>query len=71
VVKGAKASAGKRDGPSGTKSGTAYLTWACSAAAVLFLRHNPTGPKSLARLASKHGQGKALTVVAHKRAGAV
>jgi transposase len=32
----AKASAGKRDGPSGTKMGNAYLTWAFSEAAVLF-----------------------------------
>jgi transposase len=49
LVKGAKESAGKRSGTAGTKIGNAYLTWAFSAAAVLFLRHNPAGQKSLAR----------------------
>jgi len=34
-VNGAKASAGTRDGPSGTTLGTASLTWACSEAAGL------------------------------------
>jgi transposase len=48
-VKCAKASAGKRYGTSGTKIGHAYLTWAFSEAAVLFLRNNPAGQKYLAR----------------------
>ncbi len=34
LVTCAKASAGNRDGPSGTKIGHAYLTWAFSEAAV-------------------------------------
>ena len=38
---------------------------------MLFLRHNPTGPKHLARLEHRHGKGKALTIVAHKLARAV
>jgi transposase len=71
VVKCAKESAGKRYGPSGTKIGNASLQWAFSEAAVLFLRHNPAGQKSLARFEKKHGQGKALTVLAHKLARAV
>ena len=45
--------------------------WACSAAAVLFLRTNPAGQKSLARLEQKQGQGQALTVLAQKLARAV
>jgi transposase len=45
----AKESAGKRYGTSGTKIGNAYLTWAFSEAAVLFLRNNPAGQKYLAR----------------------
>lgn len=49
LVKCAKESAGKRYGTSGTKIGNAYLTWAFSEAAVLFLRNNPAGQKSLAR----------------------
>lgn len=71
LVKCSKASAGKRSGTSGAKLGNAYLTWACSEAAVLFLRDNPAGQKSLARLETKHGKGKALSVVAHKLARAV
>jgi transposase len=71
LVKCAKESAGKRYGTSGTKIGNAYLTWAFSEAAVLFLRNNPHGQKYLARLEKKHGKGKALTVLAHKLARAV
>jgi transposase len=71
LVKCAKDSAGKRYGTSGTKLGKAYLTWAFSEAAVLFLRNNPHGQKYLTRLEKKHGKGKALTVLAHKLARAV
>ena len=71
LVKCAKESAGKRYGTSGTKIGNAYLQWAFSEAAVLFLRHNPAGQKYLLRLEKQHGQGKALTVLAHKLARAV
>jgi transposase len=70
LVKCAKESAGKRYGSSGTKIGNAYLKWAFSEAAVLFLRANPAGQKYLARLENKHGKGKALTVLAHKLARA-
>jgi transposase len=71
LVKCAKESAGKRYGTAGTKIGNAYLKWAFSEAAVLFLRNNPAGQKYLARLEHKHGKGKALTVLAHKLARAV
>jgi transposase len=71
LVKCAKESAGKRYGSSGTKIGNAYLTWAFSDAAVLFLRANPAGQKYLARLEKQHGKGKALTVLAHQLARAV
>ena len=71
LVKCAKESAGKRYGTSGTKIGNASLKWAFSEAAVLFLRNNPAGQKYLARIEKKHGQGKALTVLAHKLARAV
>jgi hypothetical protein len=43
LVQCARESAGKRDGPSGAKSGHASLTWAFSEAAVRFLRHHPVG----------------------------
>jgi transposase len=71
LVKCAKESAGKRYGTSGAKIGNAYLKWAFSEAAVLFLRNNPAGQKLLTRLAKKHGKGKALTVLAHKLARAI
>jgi hypothetical protein len=71
LVKWAKASAGKRYGPSGTQIGHAYLQWAFSEAAVLFLRDNPAGQKYLARLEKKPGQGKAFTVLAQPLARAV
>jgi transposase len=71
LVKCAKESAGTRSGTSGAKIGNAYLKWAFSEAAVLFLRNNPPGQKYLARLEHKHGKGKALTIVAHKLARAV
>jgi transposase len=71
LVKCAKESAGKRLGTSGKKIGNAYLKWAFSEAAVLFLRNNPTGQKHLARLEHRHGKGKALTILAHKLARAV
>jgi transposase len=71
LVKCAKDSAGKCYGTSGAKIGNASLTWAFSEAAVLFLRTNPAGQKYLVRLEKTHGQGKALTVLAHKLARAV
>ena len=71
LVKCAKESAGKRYGTAGPKMGNAYLKWAFSEAAVLFLRNNPQGQKYLTRLEKKHGKGKALTVLAHKLARAV
>lgn len=71
VVTCAQASAGQRDGTSGTNIGTAYLQWAFSEAAGLVRRDHPRGQKSLARWEKKPGQGKALTVVAHTVARAV
>src|SRR5499427_2682798 len=71
LVKCAKESAGKRYGTAGKKIGNAYLKWAFSEAAVLFLRNNVQGQKYLARLEKKHDQGKALTILAHKLARAV
>ena len=71
LVTCARESAGKRYGTSGTKIGTADLTWAFSEAAVLCLRHHPAGQQSLVRFENKHGQGKALTVLAHTLARAV
>jgi hypothetical protein len=71
LVTWAKDSAGNRLGTSGNKIGNASLTWAFSEAAAWFLRHTPAGPKRLARMEKAHGQGKALTILAHRRARAV
>jgi transposase len=71
LVKCAKASAGKRYGTGGSKIGHADLKWAFSEAAVLCLRDHPSGQKSLTRFEKKHGQGKALTILAHHLARAV
>jgi transposase len=71
LVQCAKASAGKRYGTGGTKLGKASLTWAFAEAAVLLLRDNPSGQKSLTRVEKKYGQGKALTVLAPHLARAV
>src|SRR5207247_1219417 len=68
LVTCARESAGKRSGTSGAKIGNAYLQWAFSAAAVLFLRNHPAGHNYLARLAPEHGTGKAFTIFAHKSA---
>jgi transposase len=59
LVKCARASAGKRYGTSGAKIGNAHLTWAFSAAAVLFLRDHPAAQQYLTRLEKKHDKGKA------------
>ena len=64
LVKCAKESAGK-------KIGNAYLKWAFSEAAVLLLKGNPPAQKTIARLASKHGKGKALSILAHRLGRAV
>ena len=64
LVKSQKSSAGKVMGTSGAKIGNAHLKWAYSEAAVLFLQRNPRGQRLMNRLRSKHGRGKALSVLA-------
>ena len=66
LVKCAKESNGKKYGTSGKKIGNAHLKWAFSEAAVLFLKGNEAGKRYLDRLTSKHGKGKALSILAHK-----
>ena len=64
LVKSQKSSAGKVTGTSGAKIGNAHLKWAYSEAAVLFLQKNPRGQHLIHRLRSKHGRGKALSILA-------
>ena len=71
LVKCKKESAGKSYGTSGGKIGNAYLKWAFSEAAVLFLRKNPAAQAWLEKMANKHNKAKALTILAHKLGRAV
>jgi transposase len=71
LVKCQKSSAGKVQGSGGAKIGNAYLKWAFSEAAVLFLAKCPEAKKLFARIERKHGKGKALSILAHKLGRAV
>jgi len=66
LVKCETSSAGKRTGSSGAKIGNVHLKWAFSEAAVSVLRHFPESKKLHNRLKRKHGNGKALSILAHK-----
>ena len=71
LVKCEKSSAGKKLGTSGAKIGNAYLKWAFSEAAVLFVAKCAQGRLLLARLERKYGKPKALSILAHKLGRAV
>jgi transposase len=71
LIKCTKESGGKKLGTGGAKMGNVHLKWAFSEAAVTFLRHNSAGKKIMARLEKAHGQGKALSILAHKIGRAV
>ena len=71
LVKCAHQSAGKTVGTGGSKMGNVHLKWAFSEAAVLFLCHNAEGKKLLAQIRTKHGKGKALSILAHNIGRAV
>ncbi len=66
LVKCEKTSAGKRTGRSNGKIGNVHLKWAFSEAALTVLVHFPQSKKVHARLKRKFGQGKALSIFAHK-----
>jgi transposase len=69
--KSAREAHGKRHGTSGKTIENAHLKWAFSEAAVLFLKNNAPAQKYLAKLATQHGKGKALSILAHKLGRAV
>jgi len=66
LVKCAHESAGKKTGGGHNKIGNANLKWAFSEAAVFFLRKNERAQKMHQKLVSKHGKGKALSLIAQK-----
>jgi transposase len=57
LAKCSKESAGKTYGYSGKKIGNAYLKWAFSEAAALFLKGNPKAQQYIERQAQKYGKG--------------
>ena len=71
LVKCKHESAGKNYGTGGGKIGNAYLKWAFSEAAVLFLRKNPAAQAWLEKKANQYNKAKALTILAHKLGRAV
>jgi transposase len=71
LVKCERSSAGKSLGTGGNKIGNAYLKWAFSEAAVLFIAKSEQGRVVLKRLERKYGKPKALSVLAHKLGRAV
>ena len=66
LVKSEHKSDGKRVGSGGAKIGNAHLKWAFSEAAVCFLQKTPPAQALINRLRSKHGKGKALSILAAK-----
>ena len=64
LVKPEHSSAGKRIGSGGAKIGNAHLKWAFSEAAVCFLHNNPRAHALIQRLRKRHGNGKALSILA-------
>jgi transposase len=70
LVKCEHTSAGKSLGSGGNKIGNAYLKWAFSEAAVLFVAKSEQGTV-LKRLERKYGKPKALSGLAHKLGRAV
>ena len=59
-------SGGKVVGVGNTRAGNAWLKWAFSEAAVLAAQKDERMKKCLAKLQSKHGAGKGLSIFAHK-----
>jgi hypothetical protein len=69
--KSAREAHGKRHGTSGKTIENAHLKWAFSEAVVRLLKNNAPAQQSLAKLATQHGQGKALSILAPNRGRAV
>ena len=57
---------GKVVGVGNARAGNAWLKWAFSEAAVLSSQKDERMKKCLAKLQSKHGSGKGLSIFAHK-----
>ena len=71
LVKCPRESGGKKYSSKNSKIGNAYLKWAFSEAAVLFLRGNELIEKKHNRRVSKYGKAKALSILAKELGTAV
>jgi len=71
LVKCPRESGGKKYSSKNSKIGNAYLKWAFSEAAVLFLRGNEQIEKKHNRRVSKHGKAKALSILSRDLGTAV
>jgi transposase len=66
LIRPRQESDGKAVGVGNARAGNAWLKWAFSEAAVLSSQKDERMKKCLAKLQSKHGGGKGLSVFAHK-----
>lgn len=71
LIKCQKESAGKIYGHSGQKIGNPYLKWAFSEAAALFMRESQRAKNFVNKLETKHGKGKAMSILSHRLGRAV
>jgi transposase len=71
LVKCPRESGGKKYSSKNSKIGNAYLKWAFSEAAILFLRGNERMEKKHNRRVSKYGKAKALSILARDLGTAV
>jgi transposase len=71
LVKGQKSLAGKTLGTGGGRMGNRHLKWAFSEAVVLYMRQSERARKYVARMESKHGKGKAISILSAKLGRAV
>jgi transposase len=71
LIRPRKESAGKTVSGSNRKIGNAYLKWAFSEAAVLFIRENDQVKEYHEKLKNKNGKGKAMAILSHRIGRAV
>jgi transposase len=71
LIRPERSSSGKRLGVGHGKQGNVHLKWAFGEAAALFGRHDDAAKTYYERLKRKHGQGRCLSVLAHKLGRAV
>lgn len=71
LIKPKKESAGKKYSGANSKIGNAYLKWAFSEAAILFIRESDEVKVYHNKLKNKHGKAKAIAILSHRIGRAV